>query len=154
MRLSLDSEISHTSRGVKKQHWFVWLQYSWVSGSCQSAWALEYLSLVSPLPLSSYSPPPPQVCGSSRHYYSCYVHLFVYSHYCGWCCLRKKVKSRPRRGSGRNQPEAFALAEVRQPIRITATGCWWALDKQWIHSIPWCSSDTRVKRFLDWINNS
>lgn len=26
----------------KKQHWFVWLQYSWVSGSCQSAWALPF----------------------------------------------------------------------------------------------------------------
>lgn len=75
------------------------LHYSWVRGSCQSAWALEHLSPHSP-PLCPSPPPTLRFVvapGVTIVYHSCYVHLFVCSHYCGWCCLRRKVKSRPHK---------------------------------------------------------
>lgn len=82
------------------------------------------LCLSHPLPPSLPSPPPslPQVYGSSRHYYSSCVHLFVYSHYCGVMLPQEEREIQATEGSVRNQPEAFTLAEVRQTIRITAAG--------------------------------
>lgn len=91
--LESDNKTSQLRKGKQKQHhWFVWLQESWVSGSCQSTWSPSESFF--PFPLS----PLPQVCGCSRCYNSFCVHLFVFSHYWGWCCLGGKVKFQPQRG--------------------------------------------------------
>lgn len=108
-------------------------------------------SVVLSVSLSSRAPPhphspvcypsAPHVCGSSRRDYSCNAHLFVFSHYCGLCCLRRKVKSRPQTGQWK-PAKSLQTGWGQTNYTDHCNRGWWALDKWWMHSSSWCISDT------------
>lgn len=62
----------------------------------------------------SLTPSLPQLRGCSRHYHSCYAHLFVYSRYCGEMLPQEESEIPATDRSDRTQPEAFIQAEVRE----------------------------------------